>query len=325
MDTVSHLIRLARPEGSVDVRCLLASQFTLGNPASPPGKAPFHLLLEGRALVEFAGRTIQLCAGDVVLFPHGTAHRVLIDREAEPIETVREPGVAFPTLRSRSALPEIDLFCGHYSLAPGAGELLFRTLPEPLHVSFGADEPVRMLSTLMRHEAHANGPGTATIVSSLCNALLAMVLRSSPEQRLSGDMLWTAANDDAVRSVIDAVLREPGRNWSITQLAHRAAMSRATFIRHFGHGTGMTVGDFLTRLRMMIAADMLVSGDQPVSAIANAVGYRSTSAFGRAFRAATATTPARFRSHANAAARTGYDAPTRSGRIGLDAAEECPR
>ena len=111
-------------------------------------------------------------------------------------------------------------------------------------------------------------------------------------------------------ALIDAVLREPGRNWSIAQLAHRAAMSRATFIRHFGHGTGMTVGDFLTRLRMMIAADMLASGDQPVSAIASAVGYRSTSAFGRAFRAATATTPARFRSHANAAARTRYDAPT---------------
>jgi AraC family transcriptional regulator, activator of mtrCDE len=305
MDAVSHLIRLARPEGSIDVRCLLGGRFALDNPAGSPGTAPFHLLLEGRALVEFAGRTIPLCAGDVVLFPHGTAHRVLTDRDAAPVETVEEPGVAFPTLRSPGELPEIDLFCGHYSLAPGAGELLFRTLPEPLHVSFGADadEPVRLLSTLMRRETQANGPGTATIVSSLCTALLAMVLRSSPEQRLSGDLLWTAAGDDAVRGVIDAVLREPGRNWGIIQFADRAAMSRATFIRHFSRGTGMTVGEFLTRLRMMIAADMLVSGDQPVSAVAEAVGYRSTSAFGRAFRAATATTPAQFRSHADAARR----------------------
>lgn len=309
MDTVNHLIRLAQPEGSVDVRCLLAGQFSLDNPPSPPGKAPFHLLLEGRALVEFADRTIQLCAGDVLLFPHGTAHRVFTDREAGPIETVREPGAAFPTLRSRSALPEIDLFCGHYSLASGAGELLFQILPESLHVSFGADESVRMLSALMRREGQANGPGTATIVSSLCNALLAMILRSSPEQRLSGGVLWTAANDDAVRSVIDSVLREPGRNWDITQLAHRAAVSRATLIRHFGRGTGMTVSDFLTRSRMMIAADMLVGGDRPVSAIANAVGYCSTSAFGRAFRAATGTTPGRFRSHAHAAVRARYNVP----------------
>jgi AraC family transcriptional activator of mtrCDE len=193
MDTVSRLIRLARPEGSVDVRCLLAGQFLLDNPASRPGKAPFHLLLEGRCAVEYRGRTIQLCAGDVVLFPHGGAHRVLVEHGAEPVEAVEKPGVAFPTLQSHGAGAEIDLFCGHYSLAPGAGELLFRTLPEPLHVSFGtdADDPVRMLSTLMRQEAQANGPGTAAIVSSLCDALLAMVLRSSPRRRVSDDVLWT--------------------------------------------------------------------------------------------------------------------------------------
>lgn len=303
MDTVSRLIRLARPQGSIDVRCLLAGQFSLDNPASLPGKAPFHLLLEGQCAVEYGDRTIQLRAGDVVLFPHGGAHRVLVEHGAEPIETVEKTGVAFPTLHSHGAGAEIDLFCGHYSLAPGAGELLFRTLPEPLHVSFGADpdDPARMLSTLMRREAQAGGPGTAAIVSSLCDALLAMVLRSSPGRRVSDDVLWTAADHEAVLDVIDAVLREPGRNWSIAEFADRAAMSRATFIRHFSHATGMAVGEFLTRLRMMIAADMLADGDRSVSAIATAVGYRSESAFGRAFRLATTTTPARFRANARPA------------------------
>jgi AraC family transcriptional activator of mtrCDE len=54
----------------------------------------------------------------------------------------------------------------------------------------------------------------------------------------------------------------------------------------------------MTGLRMAIAADMLADGDRSVSAIAAAVGYRSESAFGRAFRLATATTPARFRANA---------------------------
>jgi AraC family transcriptional activator of mtrCDE len=305
MDTVSRLIRLARPEGSVDVRCLLAGHFLLDNPASRPGKAPFHLLLEGRCAVEYRGRTIQLCAGDVVLFPHGGAHRVLVEHGAEPVEAVEKPGVAFPTLQSHGAGAEIDLFCGHYSLAPGAGELLFRTLPEPLHVSFGTDahDPVRILSTLMRQEAQANGPGTAAIVSSLCDALLAMVLRSSPGRRVSDDVLWTSVDEEAVLDVIDAVLREPERDWSIAEFADRAAMSRATFIRHFSHATGMAVGEFVTGLRMAIAADMLADGDRSVSVVAAAVGYRSESAFGRAFRLATANTPARFRANARLATR----------------------
>src|SRR5260370_27649031 len=97
MDWVSRLFRLARSEGGVAVRCLRAGHFLLDNPASRPGKAPFHLLLEGRCAVEYRARTIQLCAGDVVLFPHGGAHRVLVEHGAEPVDAVEKPGVAFPT------------------------------------------------------------------------------------------------------------------------------------------------------------------------------------------------------------------------------------
>ncbi|MDN3353759.1 AraC family transcriptional regulator [Actinomadura sp. DC4] len=300
MDPLSRLVGLARPEGTVDVRCLLAGRFALDNPARRPGEVPFHLLLEGRCAVEFAGRTIALRAGDVLLFPRGAAHRLFADRDGEPVEIVEEPGAAFPVRRSRAARPEVDLFCGCYHVAPGAGDLLFRTLPEVLHVSFGADghEPVRMLSALLRREADAGGPGGAAIVSSLCNALLAMVLRVSPERRLPEDVPWTAATDEAVLCVIDAVLSEPGRAWNITSFAARAAMSRATFIRHFTRATGVTVGQFVTRLRMMIAADLLADGRRSVSAVADAVGYCSASAFGRAFRAATSTSPARFRAAA---------------------------
>lgn len=307
MDTVSRLIRLVRSEGSVDVRCLLGGQFVRDHAPSPPGEAPFHLLLDGRCAVEYEGRTIPLKAGDMVLFPRGGAHRVVAERGAEPAREfdIRSmPGQAFPTLHSDGAKPAMDLFCGHYNLSPGAGELLFRTLPEPLHVSFGTDndEPVRMLSALMRQEAQVDGPGTSAIVSALCDALLAMVLRSSPGRRVSNDVLWTSADDETVLDVINAVLSDPGRDWNIVDFANRAAMSRATFIRRFSNATGMAVGEFITGLRMAIAADMLADGDQSVSAIATAVGYRSESAFGRAFRLATSTTPAKFRANARPAA-----------------------
>jgi AraC family transcriptional regulator, activator of mtrCDE len=269
--------------------------------------SPFHILLAGRCAVEFAGRTIHLRAGDVLLFPRGAAHRVFADRGDGPIEIVEEPGAAFPTRRSRAAQPEVDLLCGCYRVAPGAGELLFRMLPEALHVSLGADgyEPIRMLSALIRREANVGGPGTQAVVSSLCNALLAMVLRSSPEQRVSRDVPWTGVDDAAVLCVIDAVLGEPERDWSITSFADRAAMSRATFIRHFTRATGMTAGQFVTRLRMMIAADLLATGQRSVSAVADAVGYRAVSSFGRAFRAATSANPARFRADAHTATTPG--------------------
>jgi AraC family transcriptional activator of mtrCDE len=300
MDSISHLIRLARLRGDIDKRCLLAGNSTLDNPVRPAGEAPFHLLLEGECTLELADRSIDLRPGDVVLLPRGTAHRVHTRGVGRPGPVVEEAGVAFPTARSQGAESEIDLFCGHYAFGPGAGRLLFETLPDPLHVSFGAEasEPVRMLSALMRSEAQNDGPGTEAIVISLCDALLAMVLRSTSNRRLAGDALWTAVDDERLRTAIDAVLRDPGHDWTIADFARLASMSRATFIRHFTRGTGMTVGDFLTRIRMMTAAELLTGTDRPVGAVAAEVGYRSESAFGRAFRTAMATTPARFRRNA---------------------------
>jgi AraC family transcriptional activator of mtrCDE len=314
MDTVSRLIRLARLRGGIDLRCLLAGQFAMDNPARRMGEAPFHLLLEGNCVIESGKRRISLGPGDVVLFPRGDAHRVVADRATEAMATAEVAGVSFPTLRTEATgtdtpEPEVDLFCGHYRFAAGAGELLFGSLPDPLHVSFGADpsEPVRVLSALMRNEAKLDGLGTAAIVSSLCDALLAMVLRSGPGQRLSSGPLWTAAHDQNMLNVIDTVLRDPARNWTIAEFAGLASMSRATFVRHFDKATGMAVGDFLTRIRMMLAAEMLTDSDRPVSAVAAAVGYRSESAFGRAFRLATATTPARFRRKARSLDGEGAD------------------
>jgi AraC-like DNA-binding protein len=307
MDTISRLIRLARLRGGIDVRCLVAGQFAMDNPARGMGEAPFHLLLEGSCVIESRERRICLGPGDVVLFPRGDGHRVVAERATKAMATAEVAGVSFPTLRTQATgadapEPEVDLFCGHYRFAAGAGELLFGSLPDPLHVSFGADpsEPVRVLSALMRDEAQLDGLGTAAIVSSLCDALLAMVLRSGPGQRLSSGPLWTAVNDQNMLNVIDTVLSDPARTWTIAEFAGLASMSRATFVRHFDKATGMAVGEFLTRIRMMLAAEMLTDSDRPVSVVAAAVGYRSESAFGRAFRLATATTPARFRRKARA-------------------------
>jgi AraC family transcriptional activator of mtrCDE len=298
MDLVSYLIRLARLQATLDKRCLLAGATVVDMRTQGEGTAPFHVLLDGACALELPDRRIGLRTGDVVLLPRGTPHRIRTSG-AECVQGVVEtPGGAFTTIRSQAGEAVSDLFCGYYSFGSGAGAMLFRSLPNPLHVSFAesgeANEIVRMLGAIMRREAQNDGPGTAAILSSLCDALLAMVLRKS-SGRLAEAALWTAADDERIRAVIDAVLRDPSADWSIARLARVAAMSRATFIRHFSRSTGMTVGAFLTRIRLMTAADLLTDTELTVAAVAADVGYRSESAFSRAFRLATGSTPARFR------------------------------
>lgn len=297
MDAISTLIRMARLEGALDVRCLLAGRHVLDNPATS-GQVPFHLLLSGSLSVELDDRTLELHAGDALVLPRGGRHVVHVLDEAPPVPADRREGRSVATLSSDGP-PVVDLFCGHYTNRPGAGELLFAGLPDVLHASFGtgADSPLRLLGELMRSEAGLDGPGAGALLASLCEALLALVLRGDGNEHASTNFPapWTAVTDPSLRAVVDAVVQHPEEPWTIADLARVAGVSRATLVRHFSAATGMGVADFVTRIRMTIAADLLTTTSQSLDDVAAAVGYSSASAFGKAFRTITGFTPSRLR------------------------------
>ena len=316
MDALSRLVRLARLRGSVDIRCLVAGRYTRDHPQAEAGRVPFHLLLDGVCEMELkGGRRIKVVAGDMVLLPHGTAHRIhVVGRRTAVNVEIRNVGPyelfangaagqvrsAGNVMKDRENSP-VDLFCGHYSWEPGPGQVLMDMLPEVVHVPIGGPAPdgspcsaghLGSLSDFMRGEAGNAAPGTEAILDALCDVLLTMALRCTQGLERT---VWLASAERAVRTVTEAVLHDPAHDWGIEKFAALTSMSRATFIRHFARETGMTPGDFLTRLRILLAADLLTSTDYSISSIATAVGYGSESAFGRAFRLVTGSSPARLR------------------------------
>jgi AraC family transcriptional activator of mtrCDE len=295
MDTISHLMRLAHLEGMLDTRCLFHGP-TVVDHRYEPRTIHFHLMLEGTGSIELEDRTLNLISGDVVLLTRGQAHSVHTGLGAESAIS-RTDGTAFTTARAGDGGNIVDLFCGHYAYGPGAGDILFQSLPDVIHVNLDEKpgDQVRALTWLIRGEADNEGPGSAVVLSSICDALLTIVLRQAPAQQSHGQILWTAIDDERMQSVVDAIIHQPDYPWTISELAQRVTMSRATFIRHFTRTTGMNVGDFLTQVRMMTAAQLLTNTDMPIAEVAAAVGFGSESSFGRAFRLATTTAPGRFR------------------------------
>ncbi|MEV4604591.1 AraC family transcriptional regulator [Amycolatopsis sp. NPDC049253] len=292
MDALSRLIRLVHPQSSIDVRCLMAGRFSVAHEAAPPGRVPFYVALEGRCTVTTASAVVDLAPGDLLVLPHGDAHHVRVTSGRKlPFED--EQGATFTTRRTVGVEPDHDLFCGHFHFDTAAGTLLFRLLPSLLHVTLTSS--ALALAEVLREEAAFDGPGTSAIVSSVCDALLAMALRSRPEHRLGTPALWTAMGDDVLGEVIAGVIERPGEPWTIERMAAAASMSRSTFVRRFTARTGGTVATLLTTVRMMVAADLLANSDRSVARIAGEVGYRSESAFVEASRAAVGTSPARFR------------------------------
>ncbi|MFM0502695.1 cupin domain-containing protein [Paraburkholderia caffeinilytica] len=302
MDTLSRLIDLARPQASLDLRCLLTGGFDIDHAPMEAGIAPFHLVLDGACVVETAGGAqVALQAGDFVLFPRGAAHRVRdIGRTAATASMTLTHDGMLPLRRNdgRDAGADLDLLCGRFIYAPGSSALLLDALPDPFHVSLAGVQTLGALQTviaLMRAEAERRQPGALAIVTALSHALFAMALRVHGEQNASGSGVLALLADARLGASVQCMLSAPERPWTIAELGDRAAMSRATYTRHFNERAGMTVMDFLTRIRMTIACDLLRRTQRSAAEIGEAVGYQSEAAFGKAFQQSVGVTPGRYR------------------------------
>jgi AraC-like DNA-binding protein len=87
----------------------------------------------------------------------------------------------------------------------------------------------------------------------------------------------------------------PGRRWTVESLAQAAATSRSRLAERFSSVLGEPPMQYLTRWRMLLAARRLRESRASVAAIAEQVGYESTSAFQRVFSRHMGISPARWR------------------------------
>jgi AraC-like DNA-binding protein len=99
--------------------------------------------------------------------------------------------------------------------------------------------------------------------------------------------------DARAAAVAAALAADPGCADSVAALARRAGTSRRTLERVFAADTGLSVGRWRQRLRLVEALRLLAAGT-PVTAVAARVGYATPSAFGAAFVRELGTSPGRY-------------------------------
>jgi AraC-like DNA-binding protein len=90
--------------------------------------------------------------------------------------------------------------------------------------------------------------------------------------------------------VLQALHERPAQPWTLQQMAALAALSRARFAKRFHVVMGLAPMDYLTAYRIALAQGLLRQGRAP-KAVAQAAGYASTAAFGRAFVRRVGMTP----------------------------------
>ena len=247
--------------------------------------------------VDGVAEPTRLFAGDVILLPSRSAFRLYSAADA-PVMDVYEliSAVAFGETAVVNGGGGCSGVGGYFDFQGLHAELLLGVLPPIVHIR--AEETRAALGWLISRlmsELREPQMGGALIAGHLAQTLLIEALRLHMAERSLRNTGWLfALAEPPMRAVIAAMHAEPGRRWTLRDLAHVAGMSRSSFAARFKEAVGEPAMEYLTRWRMMVAADRLAQEGAMIAAVAPSVGYDSDSAFGAAFKRVIGQSPRQF-------------------------------
>jgi len=307
MDLLSEILTQLRLRGTLYFRTSFTSPWGV---KVPPYKhvARFHLAHKGRCLVRIEGTDspVALNQGDLVIIPKGAAHTLYCDptteQDALPLETV----ISASGFTGQGALVygepgthhETQLVCGHFEFDEGSGHPLIAALPGSVHIAnYGETAGAFMESTLkvIGAETAASGMGSDLIALKLSEIIFAQAMRSFIQNEGTAYPGLAGFADPRISRALSALHHDPGRAWSIEQMADTSGMSRTAFISRFSETLNMTPMAYLTMWRLQLARRALEAGTDPIIDIAERIGYHSEAAFGRAFKKQHGIPPATYR------------------------------
>jgi AraC-like DNA-binding protein len=266
-------------------------------------RAGFHIVASGRcwASLDGTGERVALGPGDVVVFPHGSAH-TLGDHPGTPaVEFGELVGGLAPG--ERVTLPSgggdrTTLLCGSYVFAADGANPLLRGLPQALHLPADRTRggPLQAAVGLLAAEAGGLDSGSAMAVDRLVDLLFVYALRTwlGLREGASARSWFGALHDPVVGPAVRAIHDDPAHAWTVAALAQRSGMSRAPFARRFREAVGEPPLAYVTRWRMTVAADLLEQGAF-IASVAHRVGYDNEFAFAKAFKRVRGIAPGQFR------------------------------
>lgn len=253
---------------------------------------PFYCaVLEGRvALVVGARAPVILEPGDFVLIPAASSFTAssLERPRGKSAHTVLPSGEV--RHGDASAPPDVRMVVGYCALGSPDPDVLVSLLPSFVHVR--GELRLTTLVELVGEEARARRPGREVILARLLEVLFIEALRANARSRPSPGLLRGLADEQLARA-LRRMHEQPGRTWTVAQLAKTAALSRSAFFERFTRVVGAAPMEYLLRWRMARAKELLVRG-LSVGEVAEQVGYASPSSFSVAFSRHVGSAPKHF-------------------------------
>jgi AraC-like DNA-binding protein len=300
MDPLSDVLSSLTPHNRLYASFDTAGAWSLFFP--PYHGIKFAAVLQGECWgrVDGMAQPVHLQEGDCFLLNRGSGITLSTDPSLPPqdssavLEAIEREGVAI-----HNGGGEVLLIGVFFSFPNDHAARLLDGLPR--FVSSPRASPqadiLRWSLEQLKGELHAPLPGGMLVSNHLLHLMLVQMLRlhltNSSSDFPAG---WFAAlSDRQISAAISAMHNEPGRHWSLDDLARIAGLSRTIFAQRFKEIVGETAMGYLMRWRMLMAMNRLRGTSESVASIAYALGYESESAFCTAFKRTASCSPIQYR------------------------------
>jgi len=140
----------------------------------------------------------------------------------------------------------------------------------------------------------------AAVAAAIARHLVVYLRRAGDDPQLSPWLEGRNHLHPAVHRVQDAIAADPARDWSLAALAEVAHASERHLSRLFNRHAGMSLTDYVNRLRVALAAQLLGSTRLDMERVAERSGFASARQLRRAWRRSHPTPPRVARSRAQA-------------------------
>jgi AraC-like DNA-binding protein len=297
VDPLSEVLALLKPQSLSSGGFVVPGDLAIYFPNHQGIKC--YAMLAGQCwlVVEGVPEPVRLEAGDCFVLPRGLPFQLTTDLSLEPVHYT----LAWGRLSKTNDVPEVPegaryIAGGFFGFTGSHAEMLLHLLPPIVHIRRESDKAaMRWSLERLREELRDPQPGGSLIAQQLAYMMLIQALRLYLADATTAGRGWLSALSDKHMSIaITSMHRDPGYPWTLQSLAERVGMSRSVFALRFRETVGTTPMEYLTRWRMLLAADRLKNSEDGLCAIAQSLGYESESAFGKAFRRVMGASPRQY-------------------------------
>ena len=283
MEVLSDILRSMRVQGSVYFCDHLKSPWSME--FKDTTSASFHLVRRGECWVTSGDRSECLGPGDLLFVEPGRDH----------VLSSQPPGQDPPASETSTLL-----LCGYCDFTRETGTPLLDAFPSLTIVREG--ELLKhpwLKSTLdqLSAEYMSQQPGAELVVNKLTEIVLVELIRINFGRGEQSRFILALA-DKRIAKALQHLHNKPHIAWTLDKMAEEVGMSRAALAKRFKELVGQPMFEYLTRLRVQRARELLQDTKLPLYEIASRVGYESDLAFTKTFKKHVGTTPTRYRKQA---------------------------